>query len=96
MPVTRAQATEMRDAIKQLEAQERQDEIDQFQADMAIAEAWWQTIKPASPTTRAEALSAYNFIVGLLQTETDEFRVKLLKRKLDLANEKFRERKANE
>jgi len=92
---TQQEAKDMRDAIRQLEQTEEQQTRDQLGANMAIAETWWNTVKPAIPTTRLEALAAYQLIDGLLQTETDQFRIAVLKQKLKLANEEYKERKAN-
>ena len=93
--LTRADAVRIRDAIQQLEAFEAQQAQDANDARRAIAEAWWDTVKPNTPQTREEALDAYNFILGLLDTETDADRLTLLRQKLQLANEKFKERKKN-
>ncbi len=64
-------------------------------AQIQVAVDWWNTVKPVVPQTRDEALTAYRFIEGLLNTETDRFRLGLLREKLQLANEKFKERKRN-
>ena len=64
-------------------------------ANIQVAVDWWNTVKPAVPTTRDEALTAYRFIEGLLQTETDSLRLTLLRNKLEQANEKYKERKRN-
>ena len=64
-------------------------------ANIQIAVDWWNTVKPAIPLTRDEALTAYRFIDGLLDTETDSFRLELLGKKLLETNEKFKERKRN-
>lgn len=93
--VTQQQAKDMRDAIRQLEASELAAIQTQRDADIAIAMTWWNTVKPSMPTTRQEALDAFNFIKGLIETETDRFRLHVLKKKLEEANEKFKEIKAN-
>ncbi len=95
MAVTRQQAEEMRDAIKQLEEGEVVAAKVINDANIQVAVDWWDTIKPAVPRTRDEALAAYQFIEGLLQTETDNYRLVLLRQKLRDANEKYRERKRN-
>ena len=93
--LTRSDAVRIRDAIRQLEQFERQQAKAENDAKIAVAQAWWDSIKPAVPQTRDEALIAYRFIEGLLQTETDRFRLILLRQKLEQANEKFKERKRN-
>ena len=93
--LTQADAVRIRDAIQQLEAFEAQEAQDAADARRAIAEAWWDSVKPDIPQTREEALAAYRFIEGLLETETDADRLNLLRQKLRLANEKFKERKKN-
>ena len=109
MPFTIADVIEMRDKLLQLEIQQgAQNETDSI-AKLAVAQTWWDTIKPSTPTTRAEGLAAYNFVEAQLETQTINFnnetdpvqkeifkyRGVLLRQKLKLANEKFRERKAN-
>jgi len=82
--------------LRQLrDADTLQDKTD-FDANIAIAQAWFDSVKPAPPTNRAEALAVFQFIEGLLQTETDIFRLKLLKIKLQEANIKFKDLKAIE
>lgn len=93
--LTAADATRIRDVIRQLEAFENQQEQDAIQILVNQAKAWWDSIKPAIPNTRDEALDAFNFIKNLLDTETEKFRIKLLKNKLLEANEKYKERKQN-
>ena len=93
--ITRQEAKEMRDALNELDDFETQQAQDAAGARRTIAESWWNTVKPSVPQTREEALTAYRFIEGLLQTETDRDRISLLRQKLQLANEKFKERKKN-
>jgi len=93
--VTRQEAQEMRDAIRQLEAAEQAAEQAARQILIDQALAWWDTIKPAIPTTRAEALAVVRFIEGLQRTETDNFRLQLLRNKLQQALIKLQERKRN-
>ena len=64
-------------------------------AKIQVAIDWWNTVKPAMPQTRDEALTAYRLIEGLLNTETDSFRLVVLRNRLQLANEKFKEIKRN-
>ncbi len=109
MMVTQQEARDMWDAIQQFQtADGLQAQIDR-DAKIAVAQTWWDGIKPATPTTRAEALSAHGFVkttldaeiilfkneVEPVQKEIHQFRVVLLRKKLELANEKFKELKAN-
>ena len=92
---TEQEARDMRDALKLLEQKEAQQQQLINQAKIQVAIDWWNTVKPSIPLTRDEALTAYRFIEELLNSETDEFRLQLLRNKLQLANEKFKERKRN-
>jgi len=91
MAVTRVQAKEMRDAIKELEGFELQQADIKYQADLAVAIAWWNSVKPVTPTTRTQALTAFNAIEQLLTTETDTFRLIVLRRELRKANQKYKD-----
>ena len=107
---TQQEAKDMRDAIRQLQVFEaRQQKIIQ-DGKMQIAIDWWDTKKPSVPTTRNEALTVFRFIETILETEQKlldnetvpvqkeihQYRIQLLGRKLQLANEKFKEIKRNE
>lgn len=91
--VTRQEAKEMRDAIKLLEQTEVQQTKILRDARMTQAEAWYNTIEPPIPTTRQEALDKFHHIEILLKTERNEIRHWLLNKKLNEANEKFKELK---
>lgn len=95
--VTQQEAKDMRDAIRLLEQTESQQAQAQQQADLAIAQAWFNSlgINIQAATTRTQALDNFNQIESLLQTETDRFRLFILREKLAEANEKFKERKVN-
>jgi len=93
--LTQADAIRIRDILKQLDESESTQANDIYKANKQVAMDWWNTIKPTKPTTREEALSAYQLIEGLIQTETDDWRIRVLKEKLIEANEKFKERKRN-
>jgi len=95
MSVSENQAKEMRDAIKLLEQKEAQIIQDANDAKYAVAVSWYDSIEPATPTTRAEALTVFQFVEGKLKTETDSFRLALLRQKLKLANDKYKEIKKN-
>jgi len=105
MAFTQTDIVEIRNKLKQLElADEVQAEVDAV-AKMAVAQSWWDALKPFIPTTRAEALVIYQFIEAEkitqrtnasnernpIQKEIYQFRVKLLAKKLDEANEKYKE-----
>jgi len=107
--VTQQEARDMWAAIQQFQATDAAQAQADNNAKLAVAQAWWDGIKPAIPQTRDEALAAYQFINAELnsqtrdfQNETDpiqkeilQFRVRLLRQKLNEANEKFKERKRN-
>jgi len=95
MPVSENQAREMFAAIQDFQLKDAQAEKVTYDNNIAIAEAWWDTVKPPIPTARQEALDVYNIIVQLLKSETDEFRLFILNTKLQQANEKFKEIKAS-
>ena len=89
---TPPQARAMRDAIElenQKDAQQRQD---QHNVDIGIATAWFNTqgININAATTRTQALDNFNQINSLLQSETDAFRLAILRKKLKEANEKYK------
>ncbi len=108
MPLDNADRQEIRDMILTF-MQNNKDKIKQFfhdaelaeqvaakvidDAALAIAITWWNTVKPAVPTTRVEAVAAFKLIEGLLTTETDKFRLRVLRNRLKLADEKFKELK---
>lgn len=97
MPTNEAKAREIWDAITLFQDKDEQAAQARHDADIAIAEAWFDTqgIDIQAATTRAEALSNFKAIKNLLRTETDPFRKDVLRKKLNLANEKFKERKRN-
>lgn len=91
--LTQDDAVRIRDILRQLETFEAQQVEDARKARIAIAETWWDTVKPAVPITITEALAVYRFIDDLSKTETKPDRRSLLRGKLKLANEKYKERK---
>ena len=107
--VTQQEAKDMRDAMRQLDIDEQAQAIVDFDVKIAVAQTWWDGIKPAQPTTRAEALTVFEFIKAELVTQRNNFlievnptqkeifhmRVNLLRKKLKQANEKFMEIKRN-
>jgi len=94
--VSRQQAEEMREAIDQLEIFEAEQNKIDFDNNIQIALTWWKGIKPTVPNSRTEALGIVNLIKGLQITETDNFRLHILRQKLDKALEKLQEVKRNE
>jgi len=93
--VTEQEAKDMREAIRLLEQTESQQVKVQRDINIQTALDWWDTIKPDIPTTRQEALTVHSFIKGLLETETDQYKLTILRKKLEEANEKFQEIKRN-
>lgn len=91
MPFTEQDAKDMRDAMNLLQQKEQQQTQTQFDTNIQTALAWWDTVKPQIPTTRQEAKDAFDFIEQLIKTETDTFRLTVLRKKLEEANEKFKE-----
>lgn len=107
--LTQVDAIRIRDVLKQLadtvDAQRQADRL----AKRQVALDWWDTIKPAVPTTRDEAFTTYTFIESTIVTETalrdaetdqvqkeiHHYRILILNEKLKQANEKFKEIKAN-
>ena len=93
--VTQQEAKEMREAISLLEQTEAQTTKAQFDIEMVKANVWYNTIEKPISTTRQEALDKFNHIKSLLETETDDLRLRLLRKKLFEANEKYIEVKAS-
>ena len=93
MTFTKIEIKEIRDKLRVLEQKEADDVKVISDAKRKIASDWWNTIKPTIPATREEALTAYRLIEELLKTETDAGRSSILRQKLNLANEKFKEMK---
>jgi len=91
MVVTEPQAREMFAAIEAFQAKDL-DAIDtQRQAARGLAIAWFnqQGININAATTRTQAISNFNQIEALLQTETDPVRLNVLRNKLKEANQKY-------
>lgn len=91
--LTRADAERIRDATKLLEQNETAEAKAIQDGKIQVAVDWWNTVKPAIPSTRDEALIAYNVIKELLKTETAHYRLAVLRIKLNEANDKFKEMK---
>ena len=92
---TESEAREIKSAIESFQLKDEQVVQATHQTNIQLAKDWWETVKPTIPTTRQEALDVYNFIKNLLKTETDRYRLQLLNKKLEQANEKFKEIKAS-
>jgi len=88
--VTEQEARDMAQAILDFQDLDSAAARSRFNADIATAEAWFQTIAPPVPTNRDEALANFNFINGKSRTETDQFRLIVLRQKLNEANEDFK------
>jgi len=87
--LTLADAQRITDALEQL-AQSKQTQANaDAQARIDLVKSWWDTVKPAVPTTRREAMDVINKIKDLLKTETDRDRLSLLSNKLTEANIKY-------
>jgi len=95
--VTRQEAKDMRDEIRLLEEFESQQLQNKLNADMAIALAWFNNlgINIQTAQTRDQALANFNQIETMLQSETNNLRLKVLRNKLKEADEKYKERKRN-
>jgi len=95
--VTEQDARDMVMAINDFQSKDGQTAKTQFDADKAIALTWFNSlgINIQGALTRDEALANFRTIESLLQTETERFRLIVLREKLDEANEKFKERKLN-
>jgi len=93
MVVTPKQAREMKDAIRQLEDTENQQAQAQNQALIGQALSWFNTqgINIPAATTRTKALDIFQQIQALLQTETDKNRLRILREKINEANDKYKE-----
>ena len=95
MTFTINEIKEIRDKLKALEQKENDAVQALQQIEKNKVELWWDGIKPDTPLTRDEALTAYRFIEGMIKSETDKNKLSLLRQKLIQANEKFKERKRN-
>jgi len=93
MAFTAIEVKEMRDKLLLLAKSEEQIEQDKRDVLIQNANDWWETIKPAVPTTRQEALDVYIFIKEKIVVEKNRYRSIVLRKKLALANEKFMELK---
>ena len=95
MTFTNLEIKEIRDGLRLLEKSDviAAQAVQKIEIDKV--KAWWNTIKPAVPQTRDEALEVYRWIEETITTETNPDRLSLLRQKLQLANEKFKERKRN-
>ena len=94
--VTEQEARDMKTAIDAFQVKDRRDEQIQFDADKAVALTWFNGlgIDIQGATTRTQALANFTQIESLLKTETDRFRLFILRGKLDEANEKYKQIKA--
>lgn len=97
MPFTEQEAIDMENATRLLQQKRQQQFQAQHETDLAIALAWFNTlgINIQASTTRTKALNNFNQIKSILQTETDVFRLTILRNKIEEANEKYKEIKRN-
>jgi len=109
MPFTSSEIREIRGKLDALALVEKKRMEDDNISKLQIATAWWNTIKPKTPTDRNEALAIYHFIERQIVTEvrlrnealdeetrTEEiYRLKVLRNRLEQANIEFKERKAD-
>jgi len=65
-------------------------------AENAVAQTWFDALVTIidNPTTRVDAIANFNVIVGLLDTETDLARLRILRLEKALANQVFKDIKA--
>jgi hypothetical protein len=77
---------------KLIEAKIARNKIE-FDANMKIANEWWDIAKPTEPKNREEALTYFETVKLMKETETDLYRSKVLTIQLTLANEKYKELK---
>ena len=93
MATTEIQAREIHTAIGNFQSKDQQVIQAQFDADKAVAVAWYDSlgIDIQGATTRTQASDNYSQIDTLLQTETDRFRLLVLRQRLAEANERYRE-----
>jgi len=91
--VTEQEARDMKIAIDSFQSSDEAARQAQQQADLTRAEQWFNTlgIDIQAATTRRQALKNYNDIEILISTETDRFRLSVLRTKLKEANEKYKE-----
>ena len=94
--VTEQEARDMKTAIETFQVKDRQTEKTQFDADKATTLTWFNGLRIdiQGATTRTQALANFTQIESLLKTETDRFRLFILREKLDEANEKYKQIKA--
>jgi len=95
--VTEQEARDMNTAILLFQAVDATADRAQFDADKAVAVTWFGTlgIDVVGATTRTQAIRNYNDIEIQIGTQTDKFRLLVLREKLYETNEKFKEIKRN-
>ena len=91
--ITETEAREIQAAIEAFQVKDAQTIQAQQRADLGIATAWFNTlgINVQAATTRTQALTNFNQIESLLKTETDRFRLFILRNKLAEANERYKD-----
>ena len=93
--VTEQEARDMKTAIESFMNKDLETIKNQTDANKAIALTWFNGLRIdiQTATTREQALVNYNAIESLLKTETERFRLVILREKKEEANEKYRELK---
>jgi len=93
MVVTESEAREMKTAMEDFQTRDNQLTQAQARADLSTATDWFNTlgIRIQAATTRTQALDNFYQIESLLKTETNRFRITILRQKLDEANEKYKQ-----
>ena len=88
---TEQEARDMKTAITGFEKADALVKKTLFNDNKIIAQTWFDTlgIDIQGATTRRQALSNFTQIESLLKTETDRFRLFMLREKLDEANKKI-------
>ena len=89
--------SKVRQFIRDLEQQEGAQAKAIYDTNMVTAQNWYdsQKIDISKAATRTEALDNFHLIEQMLRTEADNYKASILRQKLDEANKKFKERKAN-
>ena len=97
MATTEIQAREIHTAIGDFQSKDAQVAQVQFDMDKAVAVSWFDSlgIDITEATTRVEVATIYFQIEALLESETDRFKITVMRAKLDEANEKYKEIKRN-
>ena len=96
MVVTEQEARDMVDAIEAFQLKDSNAAKAVNDTNLATAQTWFDGLIQiiTNPTTRDDALSNFNAIESLQKTETDQFRLSILGKEKQLANEEYKTIKA--